>query len=236
MLSSDAVIHQLHKPFASNLMTCFVQCSSPPLRYMEGIIPGQNSPVIDDSASTSGKESESSVEHLAQSPAPLAPHGHSRVKFTMVMAAKVTFFLPWCIAVGATLSLAPQYCELVAFQTGYVASLQGIRRFAHWAECGIQQVSIFFASILLVSYFQMAVGITVAALVLSRFICVWQDFKFDQSIPLGEDDRQSLYRIAMMENYGLDSDTMIYIKSENGETYRSVIVGEDEMVHKRECG
>jgi hypothetical protein len=203
---------------------------------MEGIIPGQNSPVLDDPASTFEKESESNDEHLAQPSAPLVPHGDSRIRSTMVMAAKVAFFLPWCIAVGATLSLAPQYCELVTFQTGYVASLQGIRRFAHWAECGIQQVSIFFASILVVGYFQMAIGVTVAALVLSRFICVWQDFEFDQSIPLGEDDRQSLYRIAMMENYGLDKDTVIYIKSENGETYQSVIVGEDEMVHTRECG
>jgi hypothetical protein len=145
----------------------------------------------------------------------------------LTLAAKVVFFLPWCIAVGATLSLAPQYSELVTFQTGYVSSLQGVRRFAHWAECGLQQVTIFFASIAVLGYFQMALGVTVAALVLSRFIFVWQNFKFDQSIPLGEDDRQSLYRIAMLDNYGLDKNTVVFTKLENGEPCRSVIVGED---------
>ena len=73
----------------------------------------------------------------------------------------------------------------------------------------------------------MALGVTVAALVLSRFIFVWQDFEFDQSIPLGEDDRQSLYRIAVLDNYGLDKNTVVFTKLENGEPCRSVIVGED---------
>ena len=166
-------------------------------------------------------------EPVAPSLEPPAPRPSSNVMSLLILAAKVICFLPWCIAVGATLSLAPQYSELVAFQTGYVASLKGVRRFAYWTECGLQQIAIFFASVVIIGYFQMALGVSFAALVLSRFIYAWQDFKFDNSIPLGEDDRQSLYRIAMMDNYGLDKDTVIYIESEGGESHRSFIVGED---------
>jgi hypothetical protein len=206
------------------------------LHFADGIIPGQNTPVIDDPVSAFGGQSMSNDAPVARSSAPPVLQKSSNITSMLILAAKVTFFLPWCIAVGATLSLAPQYSELVAFQTGYVASLQGIRRFAYLAECGFQQVAIFFASIIIVGYCQMAVGVTLAVLVLSRFIYVWQDFKFDQSIPLGEDDRQSLYRIAIMDNYGLDKDTVIYTESENGETYRSVIVGEDVTMNSGGCG
>jgi len=207
----------------TNLLTSLVQCRSPALNYADGIIPGQNTPVVDgsDPAGTFPGKSMSVNEPVVT---PSAPSQFGAVPI-MILVAKIICFLPWCLAVGATLLLAPQYSELVAFRTGYVSSLQGVRRFAHWAECGLQQVTIFFASIAIIGYFQMAVGVTLAVLVLSRFIFVWQNFEFDQSIPLGEDDRQSLYRIAMLENYGLDRNTVICTKAENGETFRSAIAG-----------
>ena len=209
------------------VLTPSIQCPSPPLRYQEGIIPGQNTPAIDNPFSIFEGKSMSPDEPVAKSSEPLVPVQDLGVMTLPILAAKIVCFLPWCIAVGATLSLAPHYSELVAFQTGYVPSLKGVRRFAYWAECGLQQVVIFFASIVIVGYFKMALGITLAAVAVSRFIYVWQDFRFDQSIPLGEDDCQSLYRIMMMDNYGLDKDTVIYTESESGENYRSVITGEE---------
>lgn len=205
----------------------FFKCPSPSFYFGEGIIPGQNTPVINDIDHVSTSEGQSMLvdEPVTPSPASPAPQYFSLISF-LIITAKVICFLPWCIAVGATLSLAPQYSDLVAFQTGYVASLQGVRRFAYWAECGLQQVAIFTASVIIVCYFKMSLGITLAAVAFSRFIYVWQDFKFDQSIPLGQDDRQSLYRVAVMDNYGLDKNTIILMESE-GEVYRSVVIGED---------
>jgi hypothetical protein len=204
-------------------LTDVLKRTSPILQFMEGIIPGNNTPVIDDSLNgfdgiaTSIGESPPS-RGLVASPGTMS---------TLILAAKVACFLPWCITVGAALILFPQYLEFVTFQTGYLPSVQGVPRFAHWANYGLQHVVIFFASILAVGYYKTAFGVALGAFVLARFTYVWRNFKFNPSIPLGEDDRQSLYMVTMMESCGLDKDTVIYGVGEDNEILQSVIVDDD---------
>ena len=103
----------------------------------------------------------------------------------------------WCAAVGGALLLFPTYVELVAFRPGYLESPKGIRRFAHWAECGQQHVMIFLACLVAVLWYDRALGVSLTSIVVSRFVFVWHAFKVDKSIPLGEDDQQSLYLVIM---------------------------------------
>lgn len=192
--------------------------------HTDGIIPGNNSPVINGSLHDADGFVPSIGEPL---PTPREPVASLGVISTLVLAAKIICFLPWCITVGAALLLSPHHLDLIAFQTGYLPHVQGVPRFAHWANCGLQHVAIFFAAIFAVGYCNTAVGLALVAFFLVRFVYVWQNFEFDQSIPLGEDDRQSLYRVAMMEACGLDKNTVIYRVVGDNETLRSAIMDGD---------
>lgn len=112
---------------------------------------------------------------------------------------KTLLFLPWCVLVGATILLSPQHLEYAAFFPGYIASPspQGIRRFAHWAEVAFPHVMIFFAFIVCIGTQHLLLGITLAALTVGQSVIAWHDFRYDSEIPVGDDDRQSLYLIAV---------------------------------------
>ncbi|KAK0200572.1 hypothetical protein DFS33DRAFT_168115 [Desarmillaria ectypa] len=110
---------------------------------------------------------------------------------------KILLFIPWCVLVGATILLSPRHLEYAAFFPGYVASPQGIRRFAHWADVAIAHVMIFFAFIVCIGTQHLPLGVTLAALTVGQSIVAWHDFSFDSEIPVGDDDRQSLYLIAV---------------------------------------
>jgi hypothetical protein len=116
---------------------------------------------------------------------------------TLVRVLRISLFVPWCAAVGGALLLFPSYVELVAFRPGYLESPKGIRRFAHWAECGQQHVMIFLACLVAVLWYNLALGLSLTTIVVSRFVFVWHAFKVDGSIQLGEDDQQSLYLVIM---------------------------------------
>ncbi|KAF8631758.1 hypothetical protein AX15_002214 [Amanita polypyramis BW_CC] len=118
--------------------------------------------------------------------------------------ARVVCFIPWCIVVGGTMLLWPDQLEVIAFQAGYVDSMKGIRRFAHWADVGLYFVMIFFAFLATVLWFLPGVaGVTLAVCLCSRFVLVWHGCELDFSVPLGNDDRQSLYLVATMGERGL---------------------------------
>ena len=129
--------------------------------------------------------------------APRTQHRALTFRATLFCILRVLFFLPWCAAVGGALLLFPGYVESVAFRPGYLESPKGIRRFAHWAECGQQHVTIFFACLVAAVWYNFAVGLSLTSIVMSRFVFVWHDFNLDKSIPLGEDDQQSLYLLVM---------------------------------------
>ncbi len=110
---------------------------------------------------------------------------------------KILLFLPWCALVGATILLSPRHLEYAAFFPGYTASPQGIRRFAHWADVAFPHVMIFFAFIVCIGTQHFSLGVALAALTVGQSIIAWHDFSYDSEIPIGDDDRQSLYLIAV---------------------------------------
>ncbi|KAI9463419.1 hypothetical protein HD554DRAFT_2040949 [Boletus coccyginus] len=111
--------------------------------------------------------------------------------------------------VGGTLLLFPNHVELVAFCPRYLESPIGVWRLAHWAECGQQHVMIFLASLVTVLWYHYALGLSLTSIVVSGFMFVWHAFKVNKSIPLGEDDQQSLYLVIM----GLLSTDGLFSKS-----------------------
>jgi hypothetical protein len=199
--------------------------SSPISQFLDGTVPGNNTPAMSDSLDSLDGISASIHDSV---PASHAPHPSLDAMTILLFVTKVVCFVPWCITVGGAFLLFPQYLESITFQTGYLPSVQGIRRFAHWANYASQHLVIFVAFIIAVGYCNKSFGVALGTFVLARFIYVWQDFKFDRSIPLGQDDRQSLYMVTMMEDYGIHKDTVIYGVSDDNEICQSaVVVNED---------
>ncbi|KAI9463422.1 hypothetical protein HD554DRAFT_2123974, partial [Boletus coccyginus] len=118
-------------------------------------------------------------------------HGAVTLTTILVYIFRILLFVPWCTLVGGALLLFPNHVELIAFGPGYLESPKGIRRFAHWAECGQQHVMIFLAYLVTVLWYHCALGLSLTSIVVSRFVFVWHAFKVDKSIPLGEDDQQN---------------------------------------------
>ncbi|KAG2078695.1 hypothetical protein BDR04DRAFT_329169 [Suillus decipiens] len=118
---------------------------------------------------------------------------HQRV---LIIILRGVLFVPWCATVGGALLLFPQKLELVVFRPGYLESLQGIHRFAHWAECAFHHAMIFLALVVALMWYKAALGVPVACGLVSRFMYVWTGFQVDSNVPLGWDDRQSLYLLA----------------------------------------
>ncbi|OCH88896.1 hypothetical protein OBBRIDRAFT_56947 [Obba rivulosa] len=123
-------------------------------------------------------------------------------------ALRVLLFLPWCVAVGGTILLSPQHLESVVFAPGYAKSPRGLHRFAYWADCAMHHVFIFLACTITFCWWNLSYGMILAAGMLARFLYVWHDFRTDESIPLGEDDKQSLYSIATL-SYTDEDDPMV---------------------------
>ncbi|KAF8838577.1 hypothetical protein BDN67DRAFT_74326 [Paxillus ammoniavirescens] len=124
---------------------------------------------------------------------------HDTFKFSDLLShvPRILLFIPWCAAVGGALLLFPNLVELVAFRTGYLPSPKGLRRFAHWADCAYPHVMIFLACVVLILWYDRVMGMSLACVVVSRFVYVWSCFRVDRGIPLGEDDQQSLYLVIM---------------------------------------
>ncbi|KAG2056693.1 hypothetical protein BDR06DRAFT_1005986 [Suillus hirtellus] len=130
---------------------------------------------------------------------PLADSSHEERESSQRILTSIlrgVLFVPWCATVGGALLLFPQELELVVFRTGYLKSLQGIRRFAHWADCAFHHAMIFLAFVVALMWYKAAVGVPVACGLMSRFLYVWTGFQVDSSVPLGWDDQQSLYLLA----------------------------------------
>ena len=129
---------------------------------------------------------------------------------------KAICFVPWCISVGGAMLLWPDKLELVTFEAGYVDSMQGIRRFAHWADVGYQFVMIFLAFLATILWaLPVAAGATLFLGLATRFVYIWQGFRLDYSVPLGTDDQQSLYLLATIGR-DLTEKPMTLIKTEAG--------------------
>ena len=123
------------------------------------------------------------------------------------VAVHVFFFLPWCVAIGGAILLSPYHLEHVAFKTGYVSHERGPHRFGYWAQCAHQHVVIFLAFLAACLWWNLRYGTWAIAAVLAGTAYAWHDFRVDLAIPLGEDERQSLY-LALTKVYLQDDFVM----------------------------
>jgi hypothetical protein len=108
-------------------------------------------------------------------------------------ALRVLFFLPWCIGVGGSIVLCPSELDTITFQTGYLEPLFGIYRFAHWADHTFEHIVIFATFLGFIAWFSPALGVMLGCAVVALAVNAWSDFELDPSVPLGGDDRQSVY-------------------------------------------
>ncbi|KZT05054.1 uncharacterized protein LAESUDRAFT_750764 [Laetiporus sulphureus 93-53] len=141
------------------------------------------------------------------------PWSARRVVLTII---RILFFLPWSIAVGGAILLSPKHLELITFSPGYLASERGARRFAHWADTAVPHIVIFLAPVAVLMWWNLSIGALVAAAILAGFVYAWHDFHVDLSVPLGEDDRQSIY-LAVTKMYLREGFTMrVPMRSDDG--------------------
>jgi hypothetical protein len=143
------------------------------------------------------------------------------------LVIQILCFLPWCIAVGGALVLFPDHLEYLAFQTGYVASPIGIRRFSHWAEYGLQHVVIFVTFLGLFVFVFPTIGFLLIGGLLAQFYHVWNYFSLDRTVPLGTDDLQAIYLLATTDWFNGAS---MGIKKVDDHYY---LLGEFEMAGRR---
>jgi len=101
----------------------------------------------------------------------------------------------YSVVVGACIVLAPTHIDTVAFGHGYYFAHppQGTARFSHWAYCAWPHVFSFLACVTYLLRWRIYIGVSIAALVVAGSFVAWSDFKVDKSIPLGTDDRQSIF-------------------------------------------
>ncbi|KAH9924945.1 hypothetical protein B0H21DRAFT_712418 [Amylocystis lapponica] len=137
---------------------------------------------------------------------------------------RVICFLPWCAAVGGAILLSPQHLEGVAFGPGYIASPRGTARFAHWAEFAVHHVCIFLASLVAILCWNTVHGALVLGATLARFAWVWCDFRVKDGIPLGEDDRQSVYLAAALA-YMSEDDAVLCLRNGLGDVRDAQVPG-----------
>lgn len=134
------------------------------------------------------------------------------------IASRIVCFLPWCVAVGGIIVLSPSHLDTVASVLGYTKPVKGIYRFAHWSECAMHHVVIFLGVVASIAWWSHAAGILLVAGLLAQSFLAWGDFVVDRTIPLGDDDRQTIYLLAMQygRGGGLNDEMMNLRKTESG--------------------
>ncbi|PPQ63596.1 hypothetical protein CVT24_004456 [Panaeolus cyanescens] len=156
-----------------------------------------NSHIVIEQKSDTMENVDSPSDELRQEVNGSSMEGGSRFKAKLAAnCARIVFFLPWCIAVGAVIILSPTSLDSLAVSLGYVESLDGIHRFAYWAEYGYPHIVAFLAFLGLQAWLFPTVGPLVTGGVLGQFVYAWHSFLPDYSVPLGSDDFQMVYHLA----------------------------------------
>lgn len=106
---------------------------------------------------------------------------------------RMLLFLPWCIAVGGSIILFPNGLDIITFRSGFLDPLSGIYRFAHWVDHAFEHIIIFVSFAGLVCWLNPAFGCVAGCAMGAMVFNAWHDFRLDPTVPLGEDDRQSVY-------------------------------------------
>lgn len=100
------------------------------------------------------------------------------------------------MAVGGAIVLFPEHLHTFTFGYGYVDPPSGFRRFAYWAEYGLQHVTIFLGFLLASLWIFPTAGFLLLGGLLAQLCYTWHSFLVDYSIPLGDDDYQTVYLLA----------------------------------------
>ncbi|KAF7421242.1 hypothetical protein PC9H_011763 [Pleurotus ostreatus] len=154
----------------------------------------------------------------------------SGVEYVASCIIKVLFFLPWCALVGGTILLAPEYLEQVTFCTGYTSSpLTPIHRFAHWSEYAPTHVLSFFVFLGSVVWWNLPLGLLLFSGVTAQIIMTWSEFAVDPNVPLGEDDKQTLYILA--EKLAFGGEASMGVKCLGSKYYAITDEGESDEIH-----
>ena len=106
----------------------------------------------------------------------------------------------WTFAVGGCMLLSPTtHLDAIAFGSGFVPPPPSdIARFGYWAENAIPHLCTFFAGLSFLIWWRLDLGFSVLAIVLCLFWRAWSNFELDKGIPLGADDRQTIYLVSMV--------------------------------------
>jgi len=115
------------------------------------------------------------------------------------LAWRILLFFPWCIAVGGAIILSPQNLSSVAFapSVNYISRPPTpIEAFAHWADYGMQHITIFGGFIFTILWTFPNAGTLLLGALFAQFCWAWHDFLPEKTTALGEDERQMIYHLA----------------------------------------
>ena len=135
------------------------------------------------------------------------------------LACRILLFFPWCIAVGGAIILSPKDLSSLAFapSVDYVSRPPTpIGIFAHWADYGLQHITIFSGFIFTILWTFPNAGTLLLGAMFAQFCWAWHDFLPEQTTALGEDERQMIYHLA--RRTWLTGDT-VNIHKLNGKYY-----------------
>ena len=135
------------------------------------------------------------------------------------LACRILLFFPWSIAVGAAIILSPTSLASIAFapSVNYISRPPtSIAVFAHWADYGLQHVTIFSGFVFTILWNFPDAGTFLLGALFAQFCWAWHDFLPEQTTALGEDERQMIYHLA--RRTWLTGDT-VGIHKVNGKYY-----------------
>ncbi|KAI0671882.1 hypothetical protein C8Q78DRAFT_803408 [Trametes maxima] len=120
----------------------------------------------------------------------------------LVRALLFVLFVPWCVAVGGAILLAPASAGALAFRGGFVrgtAPPRGLRRLAYWADNAYEHVFVFLAVVAAALFYadlRRAAWVLAAAIV--RVGWVWGGYRPAEDLHrrVGENDQESLWLVA----------------------------------------
>lgn len=130
-----------------------------------------------------------------------APWTVQRLLCTFVLALSFPF---WTFAVGGCIFLCPTtHLDTITFSSGFVLPPPSdIARFGYWAENAVPHMCTFLAGLCFLIWWRPDLGLLVLVAVLCLFWRAWSHFELDKDVPLGGDNRQTIYLISMTHTLG----------------------------------
>jgi len=130
-----------------------------------------------------------------------APWTIQRLLHTFTLALCFPF---WTFAVGGCIFLCPTtHLDVITFNSGFMLPPpSGIERFGYWAENAIPHMYTFLAGLCFLIWWRLDLGFSALLVVLCLFWRAWSRFELDKDVPLGEDNRQTIYLISMVHTLG----------------------------------